>query len=174
MALSTESANPGEEGVVKTRVVEVVVAFIIMMLGIVIIYNSLQLGAGWSTDGPGPGYFPFYIGLILAISGLAIICQTVFARQKDESAFVQRDELKRVMAVLIPAAIYVVGILVFGIYVASAIYIAFFMIILGKFSKIKSILIALVVNTVFFLMFEVWFQVPLYKGMLEPLAFLGY
>ena len=174
MALSPETDNPPDQGVIKTRVVEVAVALIITLLGIVIIYNSLQLGAGWSTDGPGPGYFPFYIGLILAVSGGAIICQTLFAKQKDESCFVQREELKRVMAVLIPAAIYVVGILVLGIYVASAIYIAFFMIILGKFSPFKSVLIALVVNTVFFMMFEVWFQVPLYKGMLEPLAFLGY
>ena len=26
----------------------------------------------------------------------------------------------------------------------------------------------------FFALFEVWFKVPLYKGMLEPLRFLGY
>lgn len=174
MAISPETGSPGEEGVVKTRVIEVVVAFLIMLLGIVIIFNSLELGAGWSTDGPGAGYFPFYIGLILAISGGAIICQTLFAKEKDQSIFVRRDELKRVMAVLIPAGVYVVAILILGIYVASAIYIALFMIILGKFSKPKSIAIALIVNTVFFLMFEVWFKVPLYKGMLEPLAFLGY
>jgi hypothetical protein len=31
-----------------------------------------------------------------------------------------------------------------------------------------------VVNAVFFLMFEVWFKVPLYKGTLDPLRFLGY
>ena len=30
------------------------------------------------------------------------------------------------------------------------------------------------VMTFFFLMFEVWFKVPLYKGLLDPLGFLGY
>ena len=30
------------------------------------------------------------------------------------------------------------------------------------------------INALFFVMFEVWFKVPLYKGALEPLAFLGY
>ena len=34
--------------------------------------------------------------------------------------------------------------------------------------------IALGVMTVAFLMFEVWFKVPLFKGALQPLRFLGY
>jgi len=34
--------------------------------------------------------------------------------------------------------------------------------------------LAIIVNAVFFMMFEVWFKVPLYKGLLEPLSFLGY
>ena len=31
-----------------------------------------------------------------------------------------------------------------------------------------------IVNAIFFMMFEVWFKVPLFKGSLEPLSFLGY
>jgi len=61
-----------------------------------------------------------------------------------------------------------------GIYLASALYIALFMIILGKYPPIKSVVLAIIVNAVFFMMFEVWFKVPLYKGLLEPLSFLGY
>ena len=74
----------------------------------------------------------------------------------------------------VPAAIYVASVKVLGLYVASAIYIALFMIVLGKFSPIKSVIAALVVNTLFFFMFEVWFKVPLFKGTLDPLSFLGY
>ena len=48
------------------------------------------------------------------------------------------------------------------------------MVILGKFSWIKSIGIALCVNVLFFLMFEVWFKVPLFKGAYNMLDFLGY
>jgi len=61
-----------------------------------------------------------------------------------------------------------------GIYLASAVYIAGFMIVLGKFGKVKSVTVAVVIAVVFFLMFEVWFKVPLFKGSLDPLAFLGY
>ena len=73
-----------------------------------------------------------------------------------------------------PATVYVLAISFLGLYVASAIYIALFMIVLGKYSWVKSVIIALAVNTLFFFMFEVWFKVPLFKGSLDPLRFLGY
>jgi hypothetical protein len=47
-------------------------------------------------------------------------------------------------------------------------------VVLGKFSWVKSVIAAVVINVVFFLMFEVWFKVPLFKGAWNPLEFLGY
>ena len=43
--------------------------------------------------------------------------------------------MKRVLSVLLPAAVYVGAIMLLGLYVASALYIALFMIILGKYSR---------------------------------------
>ena len=45
---------------------------------------------------------------------------------------------------------------------------------LGRYSVPVSAAVGVTVMTFFFLMFEVWFKVPLYKGLLDPLAFLGY
>lgn len=157
-----------------THTVDAIVAILVLILGGVIIYGSRQLGSEWTTDGPGSGYFPFYIGLILVISALGILYQSLAGKEKNTEIFVDREQLGRVFSVLIPAAVYVGAIQVIGIYVASAIYIALFMIILGKFSWIKSVTAALVVNVVFFLMFEVWFKVPLFKGAYDLLSFLGY
>ena len=61
-----------------------------------------------------------------------------------------------------------------GLYLASAIYIALFMVLLGKYSWLRSVLVGFAVSVVFFLMFEVWFKVPLFKGELDPTRFLGY
>ena len=130
-------------------------------------------GAGWTSDGPGAGYFPFYIGLIICISSLGILWNALFSKGRDTGPFVDKLQLTRVMSVLGPAALYVLAVVFLGLYVASAIYIALFMIVLGKYSAVKSVLIAVIVNAVFFLMFEVWFKVPLYKGTLDPLRFLG-
>jgi hypothetical protein len=158
----------------KNHTVDAVVAVVLLVIGSVVIYEARRLGAGWSSDGPEAGYFPFYIGLILSISALGILFQATLSKNKDTGAFVDREQLNRVGSVFLPALVYVLAINFLGIYVASAIYIAAFMVILGKYTPLKSVLMGLAVNAFFFLMFEVWFKVPLFKGSLEPLRFLGY
>lgn len=173
MDQNTDS-HEGSRTVVATNIVDAVVAVIVTLLGGLVIYGSRKLGSGWTSDGPGAGYFPFYIGLILCISGLGILYQALAGKAKNTGAFVDREQLGRVMSVLIPALFYVGAIQLIGIYVASTIYIALFMVILGKYTWIKSIMAALVVNVLFFLMFEVWFKVPLFKGNYDLLSGLGY
>jgi hypothetical protein len=170
-----DSADASESpAVVRNCTVDTVVAAILFVIGAVVIVEARRLGAGWTSDGPGSGYFPFYIGLIVCISALGVIYQSWAPKTRDEGVFVDRQQLRRVLSVLLPAALYVLGIWLVGIYVASALYIALFMIVLGKYPPLKSLVLAVIVNAVFFMMFEVWFKVPLYKGTLEPLRFLGY
>ena len=59
-----------------------------------------------------------------------------------------------------------------GIYVASTLFIAYFMLRLGGYSVVKTLPVALGVSLAFFLIFEIWFKVPLPKGPLE--TFLGF
>lgn len=159
---------------VATYVVEAVVAGLVVGLGIVVLTGSWKLGSRWTSDGPGSGYFPFYIGLILCIAGLGTMFQALVGKRKNREIFVDRVQLRRVLSVLIPAAIYVLVVQLIGLYVASAIYIALFMIVLGEYSRVKSVVTAIALNALFFMMFEVWFKVPLFKGMFDPLSFLGY
>lgn len=171
---STDPTSPETTEVASTRTVEVVVATLIFILGAVVLQGSRALGSGWTSDGPGPGYFPFYIGLILCIAALGIMFQATVGKRKSGGAFVDRTQLKQVLAIFLPALVYIGAVQFLGLYVASAIYIALFMVILGKFSKVKSVTTGLAVTALFFMMFEVWFKVPLFKGVLAPLNFLGY
>ena len=174
MTQSATNDNDATPHGVPTYVVEAAVAFLLLVTGSVVAYQSHRLGAGWTTDGPGGGYFPFYVGLLLAFSGAMTFYQALFGSARNTEVFVDAVQLKRILSVLIPAAAYVLGVQFLGLYVASAIYIALFMVILGKFAWVKGVLLGVMVNAVFFLMFEVWFKVPLFKGSLEPLRFLGY
>jgi hypothetical protein len=169
----TQEIDAGRRGI-STNVLDAIVALIIFVLGAVVIYGSRKLGSGWTSDGPGAGYFPYYIGLIICISSAVTLYQALLGKNKNTKVAINGPQLKRVMYVLIPAALYVLAIQLLGIYVASALYIAGFMIILGKYSWLRSVIVALAVNVLFFFMFEVWFQVPLFKGTLDPLEFLGY
>jgi hypothetical protein len=172
--MTNKNENEAQRKGVATYKVEAVVALLILILGVTVITGSWKLGSGWTSDGPGAGYFPFYIGVLLCIAGAGVMYQSLFGKNKNTEIFVDNEQLKLVLSVFIPACVYVFGVQFLGMYIASAIYIALFMIILGKFSKFKSIFTALAVVVLFFLMFEVWFKVPLFKGKFDPLAFLGY
>jgi hypothetical protein len=163
-----------ERAAISMRAMEVATAVLLFAVGAIVVYDSYRLGSKWGSDGPQSGYFPFYIGLLICFSSAVNLAQAVFARAAASEPFVTWGPLKLVLTVLIPAAIYVLGVKYIGIYVASAIYIAVFMLWLGKYSWLKSVAVGLGTNASFFLMFEVWFKVPLYKGDLDPLRFLGY
>jgi hypothetical protein len=173
METNTESHEESRVGV-ATNVVDAVVAGLVMALGLVVLYGSRELGSGWTDDGPGAGYFPFYIAIIMVFSGAGSLYQAVAGKKKNTEVFVDKEQLGRVLSVFVPAVFYVLGISLIGIYVSSAIYIALFMKVLGKFSWFKSVFIGLAVNVSFFLVFEVWFKVPLYKGAYDMLSGLGY
>ena len=132
-------------------------------------FDSVRLGARWAEDGPQAGYFPFYIGLLLCISAAVNFVLALTSQRDRGRIFVEWDKLKLVLAVLVPAAIYVAIIGWTGIYVASAVFIAFFMRWLGKYPWWKVAAVSIGTMTVFFLIFEVWFKVPLPKGPLENL-----
>ena len=160
--------------VARNNTVDAIVATLIFIFGVVLTIEAWRLGARWTSDGPGAGYFPFYIGLITIVASLGIFYQSVFSKSRDTGPFVNRVQAVRVLSVLLPATLYVLVVVFLGLYVASAIYIAGFMIFLGKYPPVKSVVLSVIIAAVFFVMFEVWFKVPLYKGTLEPLQFLGY
>jgi len=158
----------------RNNTVDAVVAALVTMLGIVVIFEARRLGAGWTSDGPGAGYFPFYIGVLLAVGGTGILWQSLASKSADRGAFVDREQMGRVLSVLLPSVVYAVAIMLLGQYVASAVFIAVFMVWLGKFKPLPSVLLGVGVNAFFFVLFEIWFMVPLFKGSLNPLAVLGY
>ena len=160
---------------ISVRTAEIVVAVFLLVLGGLVAYDSVRLGFRWVADGPEAGYFPFYIAMFICISSLGTLGQVLFGKTRDEhKVFVEWAQLKLVLSVLLPAAVFVFGIQMIGIYVASVAYIAVFMVWLGKYTWIKSVLLGIAVSVTTFMMFEVWFKVPLFKGAFNPLSFLGY
>ena len=163
--------EPTDRPAASTRTMEFVVAVLLFLLGAVVIYDSQRLGSKWAEDGPQAGYFPFYIGLLICISTGVIFFRALANKALAGKTYVTREAFALVLKMLVPSIIYVVLINVLGIYVASALFITFFMIWLGRYSWVKAVSVALGVSVTFFLLFEVWFKVPLPKGPLE--AMLG-
>ncbi len=151
------------------RAWEILVAALFLAFGALVVWDSRRLGSQWGSDGPQAGYFPFYIGIIICVSSVMNLYGAI-ARGGREP-FVLWGQLRMILIVLVPSIAYVVLIAnpVFdlGIYVASALFIAFFMRYLGKYGWAKTAAVSVGTMVSFFLMFEIWFKVPLPKGALE-------
>ena len=158
---------------VSTKTMEIAVAAVFLVFGLVVAWDSRRLGASWGSDGPEAGYFPFYIGLIIIFCSLVTLGQAVAMATAKSAPFVMRGQLKMVTLVMVPTLVYVALIEWLGIYVASTIYIALFMWWLGKYSWLKFVSVSVGVSVAFFVMFEIWFKVPLPKGPLEALLGLN-
>lgn len=157
---------------VTTRTMELVVSGLLMLVAAVVMYDSVRVGIGWAFDGPQAGYFPFYIGLILFVASGATFAVNLFTRTADLSNFVTKPAILLVAKVLIPTMIYVAVMYYFGIYVASALYICFFMMWLGGYPIRKAAPVAIAIPLILFWLFEIAFLIPLPKGPLE--AALGF
>ncbi len=166
-------SEPEERSAVSTKAVDIAVAIIFLVLGSLVIFDSVRLGFRWGPDGPEAGYFPFYIGLFMCIASVINAFRAFKGKDISETSFVSIPALKMVMQVLIPTCLYVLviggigPIPGLGIYVSSVIFIALFMVLLGKYSWLKSITVGIGVMITFYLMFEVFLKVPLPKGPLE-------
>lgn len=152
---------------VSIRTMNIIVAALLMIVAGVVMMDSLRLGIGWTAEGPAAGYFPFYIGLILAVASLVNLLQAL--RADRLRTFVTRPAFRSVLAVLIPLVAYVAVLAFIGIYVASAAYVALFMWRFGHYPLGKGAVLGVALAVALFVMFEVWFLVPLPKGPLESL-----
>jgi putative tricarboxylic transport membrane protein len=152
------------------RAVDLATASVLILLGGVVVLDSMRIGIGWGTDGPRSGFFPFWLGAILILASLTIGLRAW--RRSTAEPFVTREQLGPVLKVLWPATAMVILIKPLGLYVAAALYMGFYMRWVGRHGCLAVALCAIGVPLLTFVVFEMWFLVPMPKGPLE--AWLGY
>jgi hypothetical protein len=171
MKIDQETEKPRGSGL-SFGAIDAITAAIVFAIGVVMMVDNHRIGSSWAADGPESGYFPFHIGLILCLAGAGVAAMSLFGKRRNRLIFVTWDRFRQVLMVLVPTIVYVLVIQFAGIYVASTLFIAAFMRILGKISWLKTILVSVGVTVLLFWMFEIQFMVPLPKGPLEDM--LGY
>ena len=152
------------------RTADLITGLAVMLLGGVVIFDAVRIGIGWGTDGPKSGFFPFWLAVIMLAACLLILVQSIW--RPSPAPFVTRKKLGPVLKVLWPAVAAVALMQFVGLYVASALYMAFYMRWVGRHGWLVVVTLAVLVPVVTFFVFETWFLVPMPKGPLE--TWLGY
>lgn len=162
-----------EKPLVSYRAVDIGVALLFLVASAIVIADSVRLGFNWRpNEGPAPGYFPFYIAVVMAVASLVNLVRALPAHAAGDKLMTSVPGFLRMCAIFVPAVVFVFAIAFIGIYISAAIYIAAFMVFVGRFAIWKALAVAFGVSFISFMMFEVWFLVPLPKGPVE--AALGF
>src|ERR1044072_6297692 len=141
--------------ITSTRAVDVVVSLLLFALAVPLGYDSWRTGAGWDSTGPQPGYFPFYLSVILAGASLYGLVAALLSREDALTTFVTRAQHRRVMAVFAPTLLFCLVTQSLGLYVASFLLISGFMRLVGKIALWKSLLTAFIFTAVMFVTFDI-------------------
>jgi hypothetical protein len=160
---------------VSVPTMEIATAFTFAMAGAAAIWDSARIGAGWGSDGPQSGYFPFWIGVLLVLAAAAQLMASARSvrprggepRGREPAMFLTWEQTRTVATVFIPTVIYVAATPFVGIYVASAVLVAWFMARLGGFALSRAVPAGVATSVITFVVFEIWFLVALPKGPVE-------
>lgn len=150
------------------RAAEIGTSIVLALLGLIVMYGAMEQGVGWEDAGPQAGLFPFYIGLILFLASLGILLSTFRTWTLLGYVITKSDDLKRVLRVFVPIVIYVAIMPLVGMYIAAFLFIFWFMLKLKErdrsYKKTFVLLISIAVPCALYLVFAMWFEVPLYEG----------
>ena len=154
------------------RTVEIVVSLLLLALAMLLAWDNRRTGMSWDSTGPQAGYFPFYLSMILAAGCLWGLAKEFLTRKKISETFVTRDQLRRVLQVFVPTLLFCLAMQWLGLYVASFLLIAGFMVFVGRIAVWKSLLTSILFSVIMFATFQIAFDVIMPKGPLE--ALFGY
>ena len=166
---------------ISRRTAEIATAVAAALTGAVVVAESLTHDIGWNETGPGSGYFPFRVGLLLIGAAIIRLLQSSHRGTGPASleshasgpvgtaSFATGEELRRSLSVFWPTLALVVAMFPLGCYLPSGVYLAWMMRRHGGHGWLLSAAYGAAVMVAFFLVFDLWFRVPLAKGPLEAL-----
>jgi hypothetical protein len=150
-----------------TKTADILVAIVLSCFGLIVVWDSLRLGAGWGVGGPKGGFFPFIMAAIALAGCVVIVMQAMKGTSsvKGSKPFVPSGGMKPVLTVFLPACGMVLLTEVVGLYVSAMIYLAAYIRIVGGYRWRTVLLVSIPVPLVFYWLFEKIFLIPMPAGM---------
>ncbi len=148
------------------RKADIVVALGLMVVGLLVLGDSVRVGFGWGKSGPEAGFFPFYMGLGVVISTFFILLKAirVYKKQGAGKPLVPEGGLSQILWVLLPATGSILLTELLGLHLATVLYLAFYMGVVGKINWGKVALLSILVPLVVYVLFDKIFLIPLPEG----------
>lgn len=155
----------------RSRVPELVAAAVTFALGLCVFLGALDLGY-WKR-GPGPGFFPLWLGVLLMLLGAIWAAQVARGRNLHEPAPVSTDGWRAVALVLGALLTAILLLDVVGYQLSMAALVLFLLLVVGRRRVVEAIVVSLVAGFGIYSLFANVLQVYLPTASLPFLAQWG-
>lgn len=164
----------------RRSVLPLVVAALVVAIGAAAFVGSRSLGY-WDDLGPGPGFFPLWLGVLLVVLGLIWFGQELRARLRPETSGrpTADDEetpeysLPTVLAILVSLCVLAACLELVGYQVSMLVFLLFHLLVVGRRGPLQSLVIAVVGSFGVFYAFTRLLTVPLPVSSIPFLRDLG-
>lgn len=145
---------------------EIFTALGLLAIAGLVMSQAIRLGPGWGEAGPRSGFFPFWLSVILGLSGLWILLQAVRnSSGATAMPFLPPGALRQVLTVFLPMAGAFALFEIVGFYIASLVYLLVYIRLTGRQPWPVALAVSILFPVLTFLVFERWFLIPLPKGL---------
>ena len=155
------------------RRAEIVAALLMALLSIYFMWKSAELPIGYLPgEGPGGGFWPFWLSLGMLISTIWIIINWIRKKSppsRSTEVYLDAYGIKMLLLVGGGVTVFIGSIHFIGMYGAIPLFLVYYIRFLGRHSWVATVSIAATVPVVTFLFFDVAMRIVLPKGYLEPL-----
>ncbi len=155
------------------RKAEILTALGFIGFSIAVIVQAWQVDFGWREGQPQAGFFPFWLGLFLAVCGVAVLVPALVASKESAVAFFHdRTALASVVKVSVTGAVMLVLTYLVGFYAAAIAYLFVYTRFVGKHRWLAVILMSLLIPYGSYILFERTLKILLPRGIFSVLPFL--
>lgn len=176
---STAAGGPATADEPRRSVLPLFVAALVVAIGAAAFIGSRSLGY-WDDLGPGPGFFPLWLGVLLVVLGFVWFGQELRARFRRETPSRSADEeetpdysLPTVLAILVSLCVLAACLEPVGYQVSMLVFLLFHLLVVGRRGLLQSLVIAVIGSFGVFYAFTRLLTVPLPVSSIPFLRDLG-
>lgn len=157
---------------------ETIAGLVLVLLGLVLMWEAARVPIAWTDVGPGAGFFPFWLSAGVVVCGAILAAQNLQASMangggKKVKVFIPPEARRPLLVAFVPMVLLVAFVRYLGIYLGGGLYLAAYMTAVGRYKWLPTLLVSVLVPTVLFMLFERWFLLPMPKGVVLERVLYG-
>jgi hypothetical protein len=118
----------------------------------------------WYSNQPGPGFFPFWLGILLAVLSLILLFLSLKQGSREKIYFPNRAAFKKLGIILGTQLGFVIVINKLGFLITSALFLFTLFACFPKYRNLVNGILSICISALFYLLFQRWLSIPLPSG----------